>query len=106
MEMNSQRNDYGLLDGQHNKIPQNFDRPWLKSYPKGVATDIDLSQFKSVLTVLDDACSKYADRKAFTNMGQSLSFAELDQKVNQMVSFYQHELGLKKANASLFKCRT
>lgn len=96
--MENHTQDFGLLDSSHNTKTLNLERVWLKGYPTGTPHDIDLSHFENILTVLEDACAKYTNHKAFTNMGHSLSFSELDQKVNHMVSFYQHELGLKKGD--------
>jgi long-chain acyl-CoA synthetase len=54
------------------------ERIWLKSYPKGVPAEIDVNEYASVREVFEESCGKYAGRPAFTCMGKSLSFAELD----------------------------
>jgi len=51
---------------------------WLKSYPPGVPADIDVNEYASVREVFEESCSKFAARPAFTCMGRSMSFAELD----------------------------
>lgn len=73
-------------------------RPWLKNYPKGVPAEIDLSKHSSIVTIIDEACSRFASRAAFTNMGVSLTFAELDRKSKQFASFLQNELRLQKGD--------
>ena len=55
-----------------------MDRIWLRNYPKGVPPTIDVSEYASVREVFEEACSKYAARPAFTCMGKSMTFGELD----------------------------
>ncbi len=55
-----------------------MDRIWLKSYPPGVPHDIDVNEYSSVREVFEESCAKYAARPAFTCMGKSITFAELD----------------------------
>ena len=54
------------------------DRIWLKQYPKGVPADIDVTEYASVRDVFDESVAKYAARPAYTCMGKSITFAELD----------------------------
>ncbi len=74
------------------------EKVWLKNYPKGVAPEIDLKRYKNIMAVFDEAVRKHRSGPAFTNMGVTLSFEELDQKVGQMASFFQNELQLKKGD--------
>ncbi len=55
-----------------------MERIWLKHYPKGVPADIDVNTYASIRDVFEDSCAKYASRKAYTCMGKSITFAELD----------------------------
>jgi long-chain acyl-CoA synthetase len=51
---------------------------WLKSYPPGVPETIDVSAYESVRELFEESCAKYATRPAFTCMGKSITFAELE----------------------------
>jgi long-chain acyl-CoA synthetase len=51
---------------------------WLKHYPKGVPAEIDVNEYGSVRDVFEESVAKYAARKAFTCMGKSITFGELD----------------------------
>lgn len=75
-----------------------MEKIWLKNYPTGISAEIDLSQYNSLMDIYDESIRKFKDKKAFTNMGISLTFAELDQKVSQFASFLQNELKLKKGD--------
>ena len=75
-----------------------MEKIWLKNYPAGIPAEIDLSQYQSLMDIYDEAIKKFSQRKAFTNMGVSLTFGELDQKVSHFASFLQNELKLKKGD--------
>ncbi|MBO9665702.1 MAG: AMP-binding protein [Bdellovibrio sp.] len=75
-----------------------MEKIWLKNYPAGVGPEIDLNQYQSLMEIYDESIRKFGAKKAFTNMGVSLTFNELDQKVSQFASFLQNELKLKKGD--------
>ncbi len=54
------------------------DRIWLKSYPKGVPAEIDVSEYASLRELFDKSVAQFSARPAYTCMGKSISFAELD----------------------------
>ena len=55
-----------------------MEKIWLKHYPKGVPAEIDINTYASLRDVFEESCSKYAGRKAYTCMGKSITFSELD----------------------------
>jgi long-chain acyl-CoA synthetase len=71
------------------------DRIWLKSYPKGVPTEIDVNAYASVRDVFDHVVGEFGPRPAYTCMGKSITFAELDAKSAAFGAFLQGR-GLKK----------
>jgi len=54
------------------------ERIWLKHYPKGVPAEIDVNEYASLRDVFDESVAKFATRPAFTCMGKSITFGELD----------------------------
>ena len=72
-----------------------MDRIWLKSYPQGVPAEIDVSAYASVRDVFDRAVADFGPRPAYTCMGRSISFAELDAQSAAFGAFLQGR-GLKK----------
>jgi long-chain acyl-CoA synthetase len=54
------------------------ERIWLKSYPKSVPAEIDVNEYASVREVFEDSVKRYAERPAYSCMGKSITFAELD----------------------------
>ena len=75
-----------------------MNKPWLKNYPPGVTDEINLASYKSILSLIEEACTKFKNRPAFTNMGVSFSFGELDEKSDHFASFLQNELRLEKGD--------
>jgi len=68
---------------------------WLASYPPGVPAEIDVNEYASVREVFEESCTKYAARPAFTCMGRSMSFAELDH-LSATFGAYLQGIGCKK----------
>ena len=56
-----------------------MDKFWLKSYPPGVPAEIDVNQYKSLVHLLDESFSKFADRKAYVCMDKYMTYRELDE---------------------------
>ncbi len=74
-----------------------MDKPWFKSYPKGVPHQIDV-EFESANEVFEKSCEKFADLPAFSNMGATLTFSDLDKLTHQMASYLRNVTGLKKGD--------
>ena len=75
-----------------------MEKVWLKNYQPGVAHEIDINQFQSVVEVFDRSVKKFHDRPALACMGKLLSYSEMDQLSGQFASFLQHQLHLKKGD--------
>ena len=75
----------------------NAERDWLDSYPEGVPTDIDASQYDSLVGLMADSFAKYADRTAYSYMGQDISYAQTDVKSQALAAYFQ-SLGLEKGD--------
>jgi long-chain acyl-CoA synthetase len=76
----------------------NLERPWLASYPAGVPQQIDPEEFPSIASVLQSSLEKYRDRPAFSNMGRSITYAEVDKYSKQFAAYLLGELKLKKGD--------
>lgn len=70
-------------------------KPWFKSYPPGIATEIGELTDKSVADLMVASCKKYGSRPAFTCMDKSLTFSELEE-MSRYVAGYLQSKGLKK----------
>ncbi|MET3442346.1 long-chain acyl-CoA synthetase [Variovorax paradoxus] len=73
------------------------DRPWLGSYPQGVPADIDPSQYPSLVALMEESFTKYADRTAYSFMGKDVSYGETD-KLSKAFAAYLQGLALVKGD--------
>jgi long-chain acyl-CoA synthetase len=74
------------------------DRNWLKQYPPGVPADIDPDSYASLRDIFDEACAAHGHAPAFTNMGATLSYAQLDELSRAFAAWLQHKSGLGKGD--------
>jgi len=75
----------------------NLQPVWLKSYPEGVPADIDVGQYSSLVALLEESFSRFANRCAYSFMGKEVSYAEVDQQSLAMAAYLQ-SLGLVKGD--------
>jgi long-chain acyl-CoA synthetase len=68
---------------------------WNDKRPQGVPNDIDLRAYKSVIEVFERSCKKFADRPAFSNMGVTLTYAELDRLSAAFAAYLQKHTDLQ-----------
>ncbi len=73
------------------------DRPWLAAYPQGVPADIDPTQYRSLVQLMEQAFRDYADRTAYSFMGKNISYAETDALSRQLAAYLQG-LGLARGD--------
>ncbi|GAB2519597.1 long-chain fatty acid--CoA ligase [Lysobacter humi (ex Lee et al. 2017)] len=74
------------------------ERPWLASYPAGVPAEIDVDEYPSIVSVLETAITKYRDRPAFSSLGKTITYGEVDRLSAQFAAYLQHELKLKRGD--------
>jgi long-chain acyl-CoA synthetase len=72
------------------------ERIWLKSYPPGIPADIPLDGLASLRTVLERSAERFAELPAFTCMGRTISYAQLDGMSRDFASWLQNAAGLAK----------
>ncbi|MCC7248225.1 MAG: long-chain fatty acid--CoA ligase [Lysobacter sp.] len=76
----------------------NSQRPWLASYPAGVPAEIDVDEFRSIVSVLQASLEKFRDRPAFSHMGKVMTYADVDRYSQQFAAYLLGELKLKKGD--------
>ncbi|MBW3566356.1 MAG: AMP-binding protein [Proteobacteria bacterium] len=74
------------------------EKVWLKNYPPGAPAEIDMSQYPSLRHMLDGSFARYRDLPAFTNMGATLTYADIDQQSRYFAAYLQKVVGLKKGD--------
>ena len=78
-----------------------MERIWLKQYPAGVPADIDVTQYASLVALLEESFAKFADRKAFICMDKSISYRDLDEMSLALAAYLQSKGLAKGARVAL-----
>lgn len=68
---------------------------WNDKRPAGVISEVDVHAYTSVVEVFERSCRKFADRPAFSNMGVTLTYAELDRHSAAFAAWLQQHTELK-----------
>ncbi len=55
-----------------------MERIWLKHYPPGVPHDVDLTQYSSLVELIDEGFRQHASRNAYAYMDKFFTFGEID----------------------------
>ncbi len=71
-----------------------MDRIWLKSYPQGVSAELPDPPFRNLREIFEQAFDAWPDRPAYTNMGTTLTYGDIDELSMQFACYLQQELGL------------
>jgi long-chain acyl-CoA synthetase len=73
------------------------DRIWLASYPDCVPADLPLLDHLSLQDLFEDSCNRYADRPAFTSMGRTMTYGEMERQTRRVAAWLQSR-GLAKGD--------
>ncbi|WP_422372553.1 long-chain-fatty-acid--CoA ligase [Hoeflea sp.] len=73
------------------------DRIWLSSYPPNTPSDIAPLEHNSIAALIEDSFKRFADRPAFTCMGKTISYKDLEDYSNRIGAWLQ-SLGLEKGD--------
>jgi len=73
-------------------------RPWLDSYPANVPHEISTGNYQSLVDLFRESTQKFSDRPSFTNMGKTITFAELDELTLAFAAWIKNETTLEKGD--------
>ena len=68
-----------------------MERIWLKHYPPGVPHDVDLSQYSSLVDLIDHGFREHASRNAYAYMDRFFTFGEIDRYSAAFASWLQSQ---------------
>jgi long-chain acyl-CoA synthetase len=74
------------------------DRIWLRDYPPDVPAEIDPDAIPSLKHLYEDACRKHASKAAFSSMGVTLTYAEVEQRSRRFGAWLQKVAGLRRGD--------
>jgi long-chain acyl-CoA synthetase len=64
-------------------------KPWLAAYPPGVPAEIDPDRYSSLVALLEATFEQYGARPGFTNLGTTLTFAEVERQSRAFAAYLQ-----------------
>ena len=70
------------------------DKIWLKSYPDYVPAELPPAPFRSVRELFEHAFDAHPERPAYSNMGRTLTYRQLDELSMNFACYLQQVLGL------------
>jgi long-chain acyl-CoA synthetase len=70
-------------------------KPWLSSYPTGVPHTLDYGAYNSLLDLLDESFTRFANQPAYWCMGKHFSYQDIDRASKKLATYLQ-SLGLEK----------
>ena len=73
-------------------------KKWYESYQEGIPHEIDMSEYKSIVEVIEQGFKQFDTRPSFHCMGKTLTFREIDLLSRKFAAFLQNNLGLKKGD--------
>lgn len=68
---------------------------WYDYYPKEVNKTIDVTEYSSVMDVIEKSLKKWGNKTAYINMGKSFTFNEIDALSKQFAAYLQNDCGVK-----------
>lgn len=71
---------------------------WLKSYPKGIPSEINPNQYASIVEMIEQSFIQFDSHPAFYNFGVTISFQQLNEYSKLFATYLQQVLKLKKGD--------
>ncbi|WP_343463562.1 long-chain-fatty-acid--CoA ligase FadD [Pantoea sp.] len=75
-----------------------MNKVWLKRYPADVPAEINADRYPSLVDLFEHAAQRYADQTAFINMGQRMSYRQLEEQSRAFAAWLQQGLGLQRGD--------
>ncbi|KRB58826.1 long-chain fatty acid--CoA ligase [Rhizobium sp. Root708] len=73
------------------------EKPWLATYPNSVPAELPALEYESLAELLEKSCGRYANRTAFSSMGKSLTYGNLESQTRKIAAWLQ-SIGLEKGD--------
>jgi len=71
-----------------------MEKVWLKNYPQGVPAEINPGRFSSLRELFEQSVRDYGSKPAYTNMGRTITYNELDRLSRDFAAWLQNVAGL------------
>ncbi len=71
-----------------------MEKIWLDAYPEGVPAEVPEPDYRSLRDMIERSFSAYPDNPAYTNMGTTMTYRQLDELSMKFAVYLQKSLGL------------
>ncbi len=75
-----------------------MDRPWLAEYGDVIPAAVDVDRYPNVVGLIAEACTRFADKQAYSSFGGGLSYREVDARSRDFAGWLQQVAGVKKGD--------
>jgi long-chain acyl-CoA synthetase len=72
-----------------------FEQFYQDKYPAGIPREVDLNKYQSMVDMFEQSVRKYADRPAFSAVGVTLTYRDLDTQSRNFAAWLQNRTDLK-----------
>ena len=73
-------------------------KPWLASYPRGVPAQINPDEYDSLAGLFEASAKRFGAAPAFSNLGETLTFADVDRLSRSFAAYLQSVSGLSQGD--------
>ncbi|TMP31696.1 long-chain-fatty-acid--CoA ligase FadD [Pseudoalteromonas rubra] len=75
-----------------------MEKIWLKRYPEGMPETIDPEHYNSLLELFDNSFKEFGQLPAYSNMGKTMTYQQVDEATKAVASYIQNTLKLGKGD--------
>ncbi len=75
-----------------------MEKIWLQHYPAGVPAEINPSEYRSLLELVEQAIATHRDRPCFTCMDRTLTYGDIDVLAGRFAAYLQQVARLRKGD--------
>jgi long-chain acyl-CoA synthetase len=75
-----------------------MDKVWLTNYPPGMPAEVDVNAYASLKEVVEQSCRRFSELIAYSNMGVTMTYRELDEASREFAAYLQKSVGLHKGD--------
>ncbi len=75
-----------------------MEKIWLQHYPAGVPAEINPSEYRSLLELVEQAIATHRDRPCFTCMDRTLTYGDIDVLASRFAAYLQQVARLRKGD--------
>ena len=83
-----------------------MEKIWIERYPPAVPAEINPDRYASLLEMFEESVQHYGDLPAYINMGQTLTYRELELQSRYFAAYLQQVCRLPAAGAGFTKRRS